>query len=136
MYDALHKGAWDKGCNDIMYMTIAYQSAPSNYTTKGKLCVNVLRLRNSCFHFGTLSSVRYHWIMTPSMVKCFGRSKLFKINIYYNNYYFFSVVMQFKRQVSVSSYLYFVISYKIIHFIISLMPDSWYKAFWWSLYQF
>ena len=38
MYDALHKGAWDKGCNDIMYMTIAYQSAPSNYTTKGKLC--------------------------------------------------------------------------------------------------
>ena len=49
MNDALCKGAWDKGCNDIMYMTIAYQSAPSNYTTNGEVVCEFIATEKSVF---------------------------------------------------------------------------------------
>ena len=47
MNDALCRGAWDKGCTDIKYMAIEYDSKlpnnlPSYTTTKGKLCEYVV----------------------------------------------------------------------------------------------
>ena len=51
MNDALHRGAWDKGCTDIMYLTIEYPNYPiiSLLTQPRGNCVNVLRLRSRYF---------------------------------------------------------------------------------------
>ena len=48
MNDALCRGAWDKGCTDIMYMTTDYPKYPiiSLLTQQNRHCVNVLRRRN------------------------------------------------------------------------------------------
>ena len=55
MNDALRRRAWDKGCTDIMYLTIEYPNYPiiSLLTQPRGNCVNVLPSRNSSFHFGT-----------------------------------------------------------------------------------
>ncbi len=55
MNDTRCRDAWDKGCIDIMYMTIEYPNYPIIYllTQPRENCVNVLRLRNLSVHFGT-----------------------------------------------------------------------------------
>ncbi len=54
MNDALCRGAWVKGCTDIIYMTIEYPNYPiiSLLTQPRGNYVNMLWLRNSSFHFG------------------------------------------------------------------------------------
>ena len=53
MNDTLCRGAWDKGCTDIMYMTIEYPNYPIIYllTKPSGNCVTVLKRKNSSFHF-------------------------------------------------------------------------------------
>ncbi len=52
MNDTLCRGAWDKGCTDIMYMIIEYPNYPiiSLLTQLRGNCVNMLWLRNSSFN--------------------------------------------------------------------------------------
>ena len=59
MNDALRRRALDKGCTDIMYVTIEYPNYPiiSLLTQPRGNCVNVLRLWHSSFHFGTWTRI-------------------------------------------------------------------------------
>ena len=59
MNDALCRGAWDKGCTDVMYMALEYPNYPiiSLLTQPRGNCVNVLRLRNSTNPFGTWTRI-------------------------------------------------------------------------------
>ncbi len=54
-----HLNEWDKGCTDIMYMTIGYPNYPiiSLLTQPRGICVYVMRLKNSRFHFGTWTRI-------------------------------------------------------------------------------
>ena len=58
MNAALFRGIWDRSCTDIKYMTIEYPNYPiiSLLTLPMENCMNLLRLRNSSFHFGTHNS--------------------------------------------------------------------------------
>ncbi len=75
MNDALCRGAWDKGCTDMMYMTIEYPNYPiiSLLTQPRGNCVNMLWLRN--FPLWDLNlysyhcnSMCYHWATTPLII--------------------------------------------------------------------
>ena len=101
MNDALCRGAWDKGCTDIMYMIIEYPNYPiiSLLTQLRRNCVNMLWLRNSSFTSGfelefsppqlnalPLSYGVPHLFCWPSMVNLIYFSYHFKQLRYYGHY--------------------------------------------------
>ena len=75
MNDTLCRGAWDKGCTDIMYMIIEYQNYPiiSLLTQPRGYCVNMLYLLVPC---GLAINRRRHFLSGIILIRGFPKIRL------------------------------------------------------------